>query len=102
MKSWTFVLAIACAWLSTTALAQRTDAAARDAAASCAACHGTNGVSAGSRPSLAGQPRERLVAVLREYKAGTRAGTVMPQLAKGYTDAQIDAIAAWFAERSPQ
>jgi len=31
---------------------------------------------------------------MKDYKAGKRPGTVMHQLAKGYTDAQIEQIAA--------
>jgi cytochrome c553 len=34
---------------------------------------------------------------MRAYRAGERPGTLMPQLAKGYDDAEIDAIAAWYA-----
>ncbi len=34
---------------------------------------------------------------MREYKAVSRPSTVMQQLAKGFTDEQIDAMAAWFA-----
>lgn len=70
---------------------------ARDMAATCANCHGTNGVSRGETESLAGRPRDEIASRFREFKAGTRPGTVMPQLAKGFTDAQIDAIAGWFA-----
>jgi cytochrome c553 len=36
---------------------------------------------------------------MREFKSGDRKGTLMPQLARGYTDAQIDAIAGWFAQQ---
>ena len=32
---------------------------------------------------------------------GTRPGTIMPQLAKGYTDAQIELVAGWFAAQKP-
>ena len=38
---------------------------------------------------------------LMEYKAGTREGTIMPQLAKGYTDVQIGLLAGWFAAQPP-
>lgn len=80
------------------ALAQAPDATrARDLAATCANCHGTNGVSVGEVESLAGKPRDELARRFQEFKKGTRPGTVMPQLAKGFTDEQIDAIAAWFA-----
>ncbi len=35
---------------------------------------------------------------MKAFKAGTRPGTVMPQLAKGYSDAQIAQLAAYFAQ----
>jgi cytochrome c553 len=66
--------------------------------ASCAACHGTNGVGKGSAlPQLAGQPKERLVASLRAFKDGSRPNTIMQQIAKGYSEAQIEQMAAWLA-----
>jgi cytochrome c553 len=34
---------------------------------------------------------------MQEFKAGKRAATVMHQLSKGYTDAEIDALAAYFS-----
>lgn len=71
--------------------------AARNLAASCTSCHGTGGVSAGTVTSLAGQSKDELVAKMQEFKTGKRSGTIMPQLAKGYTDEQIDLIAGWFA-----
>jgi len=71
----------------------------RAVAATCAGCHGTNGVSAGMSASLAGRTREDLLAKLREFKSGSRPGTVMPQLAKGYSEDQIELAAAWFAAR---
>ena len=41
--------------------------------------------------------KDDLVRKMREYRAGTKPGTIMPQLAKGYTDAQIELIGGWFA-----
>ena len=73
----------------------------RSIAASCANCHGTNGVSAGVTTSLAGQPKQDLIAKMREFKSGQREGTVMPQLARGYSDEQIELAAAWFAAQAP-
>jgi cytochrome c553 len=70
---------------------------ARNLAATCANCHGTNGVSEGGTDSLAGAGRDDLIRKMKEYKAGTKPGTIMPQLAKGYTDAQIELVAGWFA-----
>lgn len=66
-------------------------------AANCANCHGTDGKSAGVIPSLAGQPKAYLVQQMREFKAGTRPATIMHQLAKGYTEAQIDQMAEHFS-----
>ncbi|MDQ6640634.1 MAG: c-type cytochrome [Pseudomonadota bacterium] len=73
--------------------------AQRSVAAACAQCHGTDGVPApgSSLPPLAGMPRGELVAQLKAFKAGTRPGTIMPQLSKGYSDAQIDLLASYFA-----
>jgi cytochrome subunit of sulfide dehydrogenase len=67
---------------------------AREWAAGCLGCHQPAG---GTIPLLHGQSREALAAKFRAYRDGLQFGTVMPQLAKGYTDAQIDAIAEWFA-----
>lgn len=85
-----------------TATAQETAASAgRAIAASCAGCHGTNGVSQGGMPSLAGQSKSDLVRKMQDFKAGRTPATIMPQLAKGYTDEQIELAAGWFAAQKP-
>ena len=68
-------------------------------AASCAACHGTQGKAVNGLPvvSLAGLSKDDIVAQMAAFKAGTRPATVMHQLSKGYSDAQIAMIAAYFA-----
>jgi sulfide dehydrogenase cytochrome subunit len=67
-------------------------------AANCAACHGTNGAGKGDAlPALAGQPKDTLVASMRAFKAGTRQATIMHQIAKGYTDEQVEQIATWLS-----
>jgi cytochrome subunit of sulfide dehydrogenase len=85
--------------IATGAFAQSTDPLARDVAASCSNCHGTNGKSVGPVPSLAGATKSDLVTKMQEFKSGKRPGTIMPQLAKGYTDDQIERTAAWFASQ---
>ena len=78
------------------ALAQ--DAAqVRSWAASCANCHGTNGVAQSGNESLAGMKREDIVTKMLDFKNGRKPATVMHQLAKGYSDEQINAIAGYFA-----
>ena len=67
-------------------------------AATCTACHGTRTNPPGSvLPPLAGQPKETLLASLKAFKEGSRPATIMTQLAKGYTDEQLEQIAGWFA-----
>ena len=74
------------------------DTQARNLAASCAICHGTEGraVTKDVIP-LAGLPKDHIVTQMKAFRDGTRPATVMHQIAKGYNDAQIDALAAWFA-----
>ena len=71
----------------------------RSLAATCANCHGTDGRAVGgsTMPTLAGMPREQLLTQLKAFKAGSRPSTIMSQLAKGYTDAQLEQIAGYFA-----
>lgn len=89
------LLAAASAWPG---VAQSQDAAAvRAMAATCANCHGTDGRSVGTVPSLAGAGKGHIVQQMQEFKAGKRPATIMHQLAKGYTDEQIDQLAAYFA-----
>ncbi len=75
------------------------DARARDLAATCSTCHTSSGAADPSIPPLAGAPAAVTAQKMREFKSGARNGTVMPQLARGYSDAQIDAIAGWLAQR---
>jgi sulfide dehydrogenase cytochrome subunit len=69
-------------------------------AANCANCHGTSGRSAGAMPSLAGQSKVYLVEQMRAFRDGKRTATIMHQIAKGYTEAQIDAVADHFSRLS--
>jgi sulfide dehydrogenase cytochrome subunit len=72
---------------------------ARNLAATCTACHGTDGRSVdGIPPSLAGQDRNYLLQAMKDFKAGKRPGTtIMHQHAKGYTDEQLELIATYFS-----
>ena len=90
------VLFVAAAFAATPLAAQ--DTQARNLAAACAICHGTDGraVTKDVIP-LAGLPRDHIATQMRAFRDGKRPATVMHQIAKGYTDPQIDALAAWFA-----
>lgn len=71
----------------------------RATAATCANCHGTDGrATEGSAiPALAGMPKDYMVLQMKAFKDGTRPATVMHQITKGLTDAQVDSIATYYA-----
>ena len=56
----------------------------------------TGNALAGNEP-LAGMKREDIVQKMLDFKNGRKPATVMHQLAKGYSDEQIAAIAGYFA-----
>ena len=60
---------------------------------SCSGCHGANGHSPGQMPPLFGRSAEMIAQALREFRADQRPATVMNRIAKGYSDAEIDAVA---------
>lgn len=64
------------------------------AAANCYVCHGQRGASTSKIPSLTSLNLRGMSDALKAFSNGTKAGTIMPRIAKGYTDAQLDAIAA--------
>lgn len=69
----------------------------RYVAANCANCHGTLGRSSGAMPSLAGLQKPYFVEQMRLFRDGKRAATIMHQIAKGYSEEQIEALAEHFA-----
>ena len=89
--------AIACSVAS--AQAQPADLQVRSLAATCAACHGTDGraVGGGGMMGLRGLDKTYLVTQITAFREGTRPATVMQQIAKGYTPEQIEQLAVFFA-----
>jgi len=92
-------IVLAAGLIATPLVASAQDTAGRDLAAGCAICHGTNGSPGAGSPlvPLAGLPKDHVAAQMKAFRDGKRPATVMHQIAKGYTDAQIDQLAAWFA-----
>lgn len=92
------LVALTLATASAPASAQ-SPAESRTVAATCANCHGTIGVTEGALPSLAGQNKAYIVEQMKQFRDGKRPATIMHQIAKGYTDAQIDAVAEYFSKQ---
>jgi sulfide dehydrogenase cytochrome subunit len=72
-------------------------AATANMANNCFACHGPNGVSPGTIPSLDTLTADNIKLMLRLFKTGERPSTVMGRHAKAYSDAEVDAIAKYIA-----
>jgi cytochrome subunit of sulfide dehydrogenase len=73
----------------------------RSMAANCAACHGTGGRAVAGSPvaSLAGKSRDEIVQSMAQFKSGAKPATVMHQIAKGFGDAEIAALAEYFSKQ---
>lgn len=80
-------------------LAGETSQAARSLVATCANCHGTEGAAlAGSgMPALAGQNRAAILDKLQAFRRGEASPTIMHQIARGYTESQLAAIADYLS-----
>ncbi len=66
-------------------------------AAACANCHGTMGKAEPGMESLAGKDKDELLQKMLDFKSGKKPATIMHQLSKGYTDEQLQQLAAYFA-----
>ena len=65
----------------------------------CFSCHGTDGKSVGDMPTISGKAENFIAKKLMGYKKGANDPTVMNRIAKGFTDAEIAAIAKFFAKK---
>jgi len=66
----------------------------------CAPCHGTNGQEfVEAMPPLAGMPKEQLITAMIAFREGTRPAIIMDRVARGFTDAEIKGMAAWFEQQ---
>ena len=99
MKNWLyFGVALFC--VATSAQAQNNapdPMQVRSWAAGCSNCHGTNGRAEAGNEALAGANKDDIVKKMMDFKVGRKPATIMHQLAKGYSDEQIVAIAGYFA-----
>jgi sulfide dehydrogenase cytochrome subunit len=89
-------VAIAGAWAAAAPSAAEAPPAG---ASSCSGCHAANAGVDTAVPRLAGRAVAEIVAQMQAFKAGQRPATVMDRIAKGLTDAEVAAIAAWYAQQ---
>jgi cytochrome c553 len=80
-------------WLTAPAYAQ---GLTPPGASSCSGCHGAT---ATAIPALRGRSADEISAAMKAFRTGERPATVMDRIAKGFTDEETDAIAAWLASR---
>ena len=74
-------------------------AAAADAppgAAACSGCHATSQRAGTPVPRLIGRNPAEIVSAMEAFRTGQRPATVMDRIAKGFTDDEVKAIAAWY------
>lgn len=84
-------------WLACGLQGASADPHLRVLAASCAACHGTNGNSVSGTPVLAGLNRGYFVTQMQAFRSAGLPSTVMHRHAKGLTEAEIEQLADYFA-----
>jgi cytochrome subunit of sulfide dehydrogenase len=65
-------------------------------ASSCSGCHGPP---AAGIPPLAGLSADAIAGALADFRSGRRPATVMNRIAKGFSEEESRAIAAWLAAR---
>lgn len=100
MKAWCAATAVVAAIASApTAVQADVGFNAALAAANCVNCHGQGGASTSKIPKLTEMTPKGMVESLKAFRDGTKAGTIMNRISKGYNDAQIDAITAQIAKK---
>jgi sulfide dehydrogenase cytochrome subunit len=65
----------------------------------CIGCHGPGGTGAGGVPALAGRDAAELRALMAAFRANERPATIMGRVTRGYTEAEIAAVAEHFARQ---
>ena len=103
-RPWSAPILVLCLGSFTSAAPAQDATLARNLAAACFTCHGTNGNAQPGMASLAGRPQAEIVRIMGEFRSGARGGeqgTLMPQIVKGYTEEQIALIADYFSHQKP-
>ena len=92
MATWSIVIAMMFWAAAPPAAAQSVTPAG---AAACSGCHPKAPAGATAIAPLAGRPPQDIVEAMQAFRTGQRSATVMDRIAKGFTDEETRAIAAW-------
>ena len=65
-------------------------------ALSCSGCHAATRVADTTVPRLNGRNPADIVTAMEAFKSGQLPSTVMGRIAKGFSDDEVKAIAAWY------
>jgi cytochrome c553 len=65
-------------------------------ALSCSGCHPAGRAAQTTVPRLIGRNPADIVAAMQAFKTGQNPATVMDRIAKGFSDDEVKAIAAWY------
>ena len=93
---WALAAAIGCASIAAAGVAPAEPPAG---AAACSGCHPASARVTSPVLRLAGLDQARIVRAMEDFRSGKRAATVMDRIARGFTDDEIQAIAAWYASQ---
>jgi sulfide dehydrogenase cytochrome subunit len=63
-------------------------------AASCSGCHARHEDASSAIPGIFGRDPAEMLAALKSFKEGSKPATVMNRIAKGFSDDELQAIAA--------
>ena len=98
-SSWFLITSIASSAAQSVELVAFSDTHIRTLAASCAACHGSNGNAVAGSAVLAGMDANYFSAQMLAFKDGSRSATVMHHHAKGLNVDEINQLATYFSQQ---
>jgi cytochrome subunit of sulfide dehydrogenase len=68
-------------------------------AASCTGCHASGTKTQTDVPRIAGRNPAEIIAAMEAFRSGQKPATVMDRIAKGFSEAEIRAIAEWLGSQ---
>jgi cytochrome c553 len=97
-RSFVWVCVLAAATLATAHAVAADAIAGKKKAASCAVCHGIDGLhKVPDAPNLAGNSAEYIIKQLKAFQTGARQHEQMSIIAKGLKSGDVDNLAAWYS-----